>query len=488
MALLSKSKFLAGYQCSKRLWLQIHNPSSATAAGAATQRIFDQGHEVGELAQDQFPDGILIDDDHFHIPDALENTQLTFKRGEPIIYEPAFEFDDVLVRVDILQQLEDETWHLIEVKSSTRIKPENIQDVAIQTYVATGSGLDVSKVSLMHINRGCTFPDLSDLFTLADLTHQSNGLQPSIHTTLTSFKELLDLAEAPDISIGKHCNTPYDCPFIAHCWDGIPATSVYSIPRLSDQKRESLVADGLIELEDIPGDAPLTQTQMDYVEFHREKKVDIDTQAIAEELVTLEYPLHFLDFETDGPAVPRLDGMHPYDQFPFQFSCHVLHKDGRLEHAEYLHQKSTDPRPALGEALVTSVGENGSVIAYNAPFEKMVMVRLSDEYPDLAKALTSIIDRLWDQLIIFRRHYKDYRFKGSNGLKSVLPVLIPEMSYENMDVSQGQEAQVTWNQMIQLSDGSEKQQLVDSLLEYCRQDTFAMVKIHDLLSKLKNEV
>ncbi len=481
MPRLSKSKFLSGNQCVKRLWFEVHRHDLIPPVDPAQQRIFDQGHEVGELAQGQFPGGKLITADHVHIPDALANTQKALSTGESILYEPAFEFDNVLVRVDILERLNNDGWHLVEVKSSTTIKPENIQDVAIQAYVLKGSGLDIDRVSLMHINRESVYPDLSNLFTLVALTDEATNQMPAIHSRIDTYRRMLAESTEPDVGIGTHCSSPYGCPFIEHCWEGVPILSVYTIPRLNEAKRAQLVTAGHVELAEIPESTDLTPTQRKYLEFHRDQRIEIDWESIRSELDGLTYPLYFLDFETDNPAIPRFDGQRPYVQFPFQYSCHILHEDGSLEHREYLHVTNDDPRPALAASLVDAIGEIGHVVAYNASFEKDVILGLAEHFPQYRKSLEAITRRLWDQLVIFRKYYKDYRFNGSNGLKSVLPVIVPEMSYDGMEVSHGQEAQVVWNDMIRMESGPERLKLQQGLLEYCRQDTLAMVRIHQKL-------
>lgn len=483
MPTLSKSKFLAGHQCPKRLWLEVHEPELAPPPSPAQQRIFDQGHEVGELAQEGFIGGVLIAADHLHIPDALEDTRLAMAKGNKILFEPAFEFDDVLVRVDILDRLDNGSWHLIEVKSTTRVKDEHIHDVAIQAYVLGGAEIKVGKISLMHLNRECTYPDLSNLFTLEDISDQVNVLMPALATRVADFRQVVDMSEAPDIGVGRYCTSPYDCPFSASCWEGIPPVSMYSIPRLHEKKLIELAGKDITALEDIPEDYPLTNKQWEYVNFHKNREVQVDWETIRAELDVLEYPLYFLDFETDSPAVPGLVGMHPYEQFPFQFSCHILHEGGTLKHYEYLHEDITDPREPLTEALLEGMGEAGSVVVYNANFEKRVLQKLAGTFPGRTSRIEAIAGRLWDQLAIFRRHYRDYRFKGSNSLKSVLPVLVPSMDYASLAVSEGTEARVAWNTMIRLGDRPEKNKLRKDLLAYCGQDTLGMVEIHRYLTE-----
>jgi hypothetical protein len=173
--------------------------------------------------------------------------------------------------------------------------------------------------------------------------------------------------------------------------------------------------------------------------------------------------------------------MHPYEQFPFQYSCHILQEDGTLTHAEYLHADQTDPRQPLAEQLVTDIPDTGSVLAYNAGFEKRVLNSLQERFPALQASLQGIIHRLWDQLDIFRTYYTDYRFQGSNSIKSVVPVLIPDLSYDDLDIASGDVAQVIWNDMLQTTDARTKQKYAAQLRAYCRQDTLAMVRIHEYL-------
>jgi len=481
---LSKSKYIAGLQCHKRLWLEIHKPELASPPPPGRQRIFDQGTTVGELATEEFPDGVLIEADYLNIPKALEQTKEAMDNSVDIIFEGCFVHENVLVRPDIILRNELGSWNMIEVKSSTTVKPENINDVAVQSWVLHGCGLDMGRVFLKHINRDCVYPNLSNLFKTVDITEQVREAIPTIPNNLSEFQSMLDKPE-PDVPIGENCTNPYSCQFAEYCWKDIPDHSIFTIPRLRWTVKERLIAENKINIDDLPSSLSLNDTQLKYIRSLDTNKSIIDWNSIAEELEKLKYPLHFLDFETDGPAVPRFDGIHPYEQFPFQYSCHIIDKNGKVTHKEYLHESKSDPRKSLAETLVKAIGKKGTVIAYNAPFEKGVLNRLAGWFPEHSVALGSIADRLWDQLAIFRNHYTDYRFGGSNSLKSVLPVIVPSMSYENLGVSDGGEAQVTWNEMIRLPEGSEKNKLVKDMKEYCGQDTWAMVEIHNKLVESK---
>jgi len=479
---LSKSKYIAGLQCHKRLWLEIHKPELASPPPPGRQRIFDQGTTVGELATEEFPDGVLIEADYLNIPKALEQTKEAMDNSVDIIFEGCFVHENVLVRPDIILRNELGSWNMIEVKSSTTVKPENINDVAVQSWVLHGCGLDMGRVFLKHINRDCVYPNLSNLFKTVDITEQVREAIPTIPNNLSEFQSMLDKPE-PDVPIGEHCTNPYSCQFAEYCWKDVPEHSIFTVPRLRWTVKERLIAENKITIDNLPGEFSLNDNQLNYLKSLEMKKPVIDWNEIAGELDKLEFPLHFLDFETDGPAVPRYDGLHPYEQFPFQYSCHVLDEEGNLEHYEYLHESDSDPRQQLAESLVKAIGESGSVIVYNAVFEKGVLIRLAQWYPEYTESLLSIIDRLWDQLYIFRNFYIDYGFRGSNSLKDVLPVIVRSMSYDNLAVGDGTEAQVTWNEMIRLKNGDEKNKLNGNLKEYCGQDTLAMVEIHNVLTR-----
>ena len=213
-------------------------------------------------------------------------------------------------------------------------------------------------------------------------------------------------------------------------------------------------------------------------------RAQVDWPAIRRELGGLEFPLHFLDFETDSPAVPRFEGLHPYGRLPFQFSCHRLTAGGELRHFEHLQEGAGDPRPPLARALGEALGPTGSLVAYNAGFEKGVLEEVAAYLGPgaLASALEAAAGRLWDLLAVFREHYLDPAFGGSNSLKNVLPVLLPAFSYEGLEVANGEEAQAAWACLTGLPEGEQKRHLANALRAYCRQDSLAMVEIYRFLT------
>ncbi|MBN2286616.1 MAG: DUF2779 domain-containing protein [Tissierellales bacterium] len=399
------------------------------------------------------------------------------------IFEAAFLKDDIFVRCDILKRNECGSWDIIEVKSSTKIKDEHLPDVAIQKYVVERCDFEIGQVSLMLINsKDCYFPDLSNLFILFDVSGEIQDSYNEISGNLTIMKSTLEKTDEPINSIGDHCSNPTECPFKDYCWKDVPKQSIFTIPRLHKTKKKELIKAGILDIIHIPVDFKLSDKQQDYVDAVKNNEKQISIAEIRTHLDTLEYPLYFFDFETLNPAIPRFVGMKPYEDFAFQYSCHVMDNNGELEHREYLHTDESDPRLPITESLIKDLGDRGSIIVYNAPFERRILQKLRDTFSEYSIALDNIIERLWDQLDIFKSYYMDPAFYGSNSIKNVLPALAPELSYESLNVQKGDDAQAIWEKMIRETNMEKKQQLIEDLKTYCEMDTLAMVRIHLVLA------
>ena len=476
---LTKSKYLSGLQCHKRLWYEKNHPERASSLSRAQHRLFRQGREVGERARTLFSEGRLISAGS--LAELAEQTQNAIRDGVSCIFEATFIFENTLVKCDILQK-DGDAWNLIEVKMSISVKEEYLPDLAIQKHVLTACGVPISKTQLMHINGECTYPDLSDLFIIEDVTDRVEPLMRSVPGDIETFKRILKSEDEPNILIGEHCDKPYSCSFKAHCWEDVAEKSIFIIPGLRWPKKNALIEEGIFSISDLPVDFSLTDNQQAYVDSVLDGQPQIDSQAIKARLSDLEYPIYFLDFETDNPPVPKFQGLRPYQQFPFQYSCHTWQSDGTEMHHEYLHTDTSDPRLPLVESLLDTISDKGSVVVYTA-YESRVLKSLAEFFPEYAGRLLSIQDRLWDQAVIFRNYYKHPGFKGSYSLKSVLPVLVPSLNYDELDIQDGREAQVVWCLMLDSKSEREREAMIRDLKAYCKLDTEAMVEIHKALLK-----
>ncbi len=484
---LSKSKYLVGLQCEKRLWLESNRRDLLPPIPPTRQRVFDQGHQVGQLAREQFPGGILIDENPMKWADAIVATKAALDTGATTIFEPCFAFEDTIARADVLVKFSDGSFDLIEVKSTTGSKPEHVWDLAVQTWVYEGCGLRIAHASLMHLNKECRYPDLSNLFAIDDLTEEMRKHITEVPGNIARMKAVLNSKAEPTIRLGSRCSSPYECSFFDYCsklWK-LPVPSVFNIPHLGADKRDLLIEAGALAIEDLPADADIGTQGSRFVRLYLSKSKEIDKLAIARWIKGLSYPLWFLDFETDGPAIPRLEGLGPFGTIPFQFSLHVLEADGRLTEAPgYLHLTADDPRPGIADALLEQIGREGTLVAYNASFEKRVIGQLASFLPSLAKGLQALQPRFADLLDVFRNHYIDPAFGGSNSIKNVLPVICPDLGYASLEVRNGEEAQAIWSKLISSTDEAERVALAKGLRAYCGLDTLAMVRLFQFLTDL----
>lgn len=247
---LSKSRFTAGLQCHKQLWWRVHEPDSPElVVGPAQQAIFDQGTRVGEVARTYVPGGELVDLPHDAFATRISRTRELLFYRVPAIYEATFTGGDVYAAVDILER-EGDRFHLIEVKSSTRLKPEHLPDVAIQLHALRSNGLDVSRAELMHLNRECTYPHLEDLFVREDVTAEVEALQPALPELIAGQLRML-AGGLPDVPIGEHCRTPHECPFMGRCWRDVPEHHVSTLYKVPNGGAD-LIARGFETIAELP--------------------------------------------------------------------------------------------------------------------------------------------------------------------------------------------------------------------------------------------
>ena len=484
---LSKSRFLAGLQCPLRLWYQCYNRDFASEVSPAQQAVFDTGHEVGRLATELYPEGILIEEDHLHHKEAIQSTLKAMDNPNvPEIYEGGFIHDGVRVRVDILEKLGNGRWNLIEVKSSTSEKDIYLPDVAVQYHVLKGSGLDIDKVILMHLNNQYAYDGknirLEQLFSRTDITRKAIIYQNQVPSLISSFNDMLAKPEEPKVKPGRHCKNPYECEFWEHCTKDMPEHWVLNLSGITQKKLNDLTALGIEDIRDIPASFSLTAVQ-ERIRSCVINSKDYISPELKDELMNVEYPIHFLDFETIGPAVPRYAGTRPYQTIPFQWSDHILCEDGVVEHREYLCVEDKDPREEFTQSLLDVLGREGSIVTFTS-YEEGIIKGLGEELSECRDKLHALLIRIKDLHKIIRRYYYHSGFHGSFSLKSVLPALIPEMSYKNLEIQEGQLAGLEYLRMINPSTSAyEKEKIRKDLLTYCGHDTLAMLRIREELLK-----
>jgi len=481
---LAKSTFLAGLQCPKRLWFQVHEPETSETPDLDARRRMDEGIRVGRLAREHVPGGVLVGSWYATVEARLSATRAALEAGERVLYEASVLADDVLVQADILER-QSEAYTLIEVKSSTRVKDEHIPDAAVQLWALRRAGVAVQRAEVMHLNRECRFPDLSNLFVREDVTGLVEGLLPEVPERVASLLAVPD-GPCPDVAVGPHCEQPRTCPFHARCWEAAPPDHVSTLHNLSARRAAEFIERGWITIGQLPDDVDLPETAARQVRSLRHGARIVEP-GLADALATLQGPLGYLDFETINPAIPVWPGCRPYDQIPVQFSCHVEQDDGSLRHFAHLVDGPGDPRAELAHRLVTACQGARTLLTYNVSFERAGVRRLLEAVPALAAELADIESRLVDLLPVVRNHVYDPAFEGSFSIKGVLHGLVPGQGYDDLEIRDGGTASLMLSRLI--LDGEavsdiERARLRRQLLAYCERDTLAMVAVLAELRRL----
>jgi hypothetical protein len=478
---LSKSKLTAFEQCPRKLWLSKHRPDAESLDDGAEAR-FAIGHEVGDVACTLFPTGVMVHAE----PDlqaALDRTRELLDGGwaEPI-FEATFEYDGVLVRIDVLSP-EAEGWSIAEVKSSASVKDYHLGDLATQVWVATQSGLPVTAASIRHIDTGFRlqregdyaglFQDADRLHDLADRIADRPGIVQSARAVLSG--------DEPVVETGDHCQAPFPCGFSDYCNRSEPPGPEWPIsllPQTGKKVAHQWAQKGLRDLRDIPVGALSNATHERVREATASGLAFHDRDAAVAATAGWALPRAYLDFETINLAIPRWLGTSPYQQIPFQYSCHIEGPDGRLTHTGFLAIDGHDPRRACAETLIRDLGGDRcrSIVAYNASFERRCVRELALANPDLSDALTEIEAKIVDLLPVTRAAYYHRDQRGSWSIKAVLPTIAPELAYDDLDVKDGGAAQEAWREAVHIDTTEERRAaLKEGLERYCERDTEAMV-------------
>jgi Domain of unknown function(DUF2779) len=482
---LSKSKYISGLQCLKLLWVSINDAARLPAYDAATQHVFDQGHMIGELAQQLYPGGIRLEQEN--IGANLRETKASLKLRKPL-FEAAFSGNRRYCRVDILKPGVDEAWDIVEVKSTNDVKDEQLYDVAFQQHCCQLNGVKINRCHIMHLNREYVKHgdiDPRQLFVTEDVTDRLNEFADGLETHIAEMLTVIDSDECPETAVGQHCNDPYDCLLREECWKHLPEHNVmtlYSGKKLG----EDLMVQGILDISNIPEDIKLNDKQQIQKDCVICGQPHIDTDEIKSFLKGLKYPLYFMDFETFATGVPIYDGTSPYQNIPFQFSLHVITKPGAMvEHYEFLAEGKDDPRPAFLAQLKQDIGPKGNILVYYAAFEKSMLKELAGAFPEYQEWVDSVAERIVDLNVPFRDFsYYHPQQMGSSSLKHVLPALT-NLSYDDLEIGEGTTASLKFMEAAfgNIPDAARQKIRLD-LLTYCGQDTGGMIEILKKLQEL----
>ncbi len=474
---LSKTRILAGLHCEKRLYFMLNRPELAKTKKSP---LAESGIAVGRQARKEFSAGVLVNrfqkDSN---PFSETNTYLN-DENVPAIFEAGFRYQDTEVFVDILQR-DGSRWNLIEVKSSSSVKDEYIDDVTVQYLVLSNAGIAINRIELMHLNKNFIYQgnkNYDGLFIREDISERVTHHSRFISDEIERLKQNMTKGE-PVRHVDGHCKNPYNCEFKSYCEKQDGEYPVSWLPNAAVAIRK-LHENGIYDIRDIPVNVLTSETHIKVrsVTINGQGQLESNAAAI---LRKLDYPRYYLDFETINFAVPIWQGTKPSQQHPFQWSCHIQKQDSTTTHKEFLDVSGKDPRRKFAESLIAACGTEGPVIVYNQSFEKGIIKNLAGAYEDLSDQLLAINARVFDLLPVMKKYYYHPDMKGSWSIKHVLTCLVPELRYSDLgEVQDGLMAQSAYHEITsgKLSK-EEKASLYADMLDYCKLDTYAMLAIID---------
>jgi Domain of unknown function(DUF2779) len=485
--LVSKTDYMRWRECQKNAWLAIHKPDFYYSFEPSEFELAlrETGEQVESMARGLFPNGVLVGGRDER---AWELTQKLINAKTPTIFQPVFAKDGFIAIADILTfNANTDSYTIYETKSSSNEKNEYLVDVAFQALLLRRCRLKVNQAYLVHLN-----PDyvrhgdlnLHGLFVFHNMTGQIGEVENAIVREMEESKAYLVTESEP----AGHCTCIYKgrsnhCTTFSYSNPHVPAYGVHDISRIgnSPKKLKEMVDAGIFELDRIPAHIQLSEAQRNQIDVYTSGEVLINKAAIAAELNGLQFPLHFIDYETHLSAIPLFDGWSPNKQVPFQYSLHVVESPGReVIHNEFLHTVLRDPDVPFAMSLKEHLGPSGSIIVWNKTFECSHVNRpIAMRHPEFSEFFFDFEKRVYDLADIFSKRYYIHRgFLGKTSIKNILPVLVPELSYQELDINEGSVASAAWPRLVsgKLNE-AERKKICDDLRKYCGLDSYAMCAI-----------
>jgi predicted RecB family nuclease len=485
---LTKTGYLDFLRCPKRLWLKTYANEFRTPNGPAAQARLETGEEVGTAARSLFPRGVLVEGHDWgealtQTADAMRNPRVQ------AVFEAAFEHRGIRIRVDVLERLDGNSWGLREVKTSTGIKHEHLNDIAIQYFVLRECRIRVPSVELIHVDGSykCGPGEASweRLFSRRDLTDEIHRAMPEVPNRTAEAIRLLQAQSEPQVRPAHQCTNPYDCEFKAHCTRDKPLDWIRYLPGLTRKEYQELSVLRYERIKDIPEKYRRSEARA-----LQRRAIDegrpVCTDQLGEALSGFGPPAVYLDIETMSPAIPLYEGTHPYDVIPFQWSLHEVDSSGSISHRGFLAEGRSDPRREFCETLIEVLrGREEPVVVYSS-YEKRQLFALGRDLADLEPELDRIRGKILDLYEVVRSHVYHPEFRGSFSLKTVGPVLVPGLSYDDLaEIGGGQDAAGAFLRIAQRrTTGNEEALLRAALLDYCARDTRALFLLHRALRAL----
>lgn len=489
---LSKSKIKQNNQCEKMLWLEINNPKLGVF-DTKTQAVFDQGRKIESLMHSFFNEKKLNTAivKSFKNVDKITETQKYLSQNIEVIFEASFSHKGAIVQFDALVRKENGNYFAIEVKSSSSVKEDHIEDMTIQYWILNEGQTQVKleEYYLWHVNKQATNTDPEVFFEKKNLIETLISNKAKFDEMFTHAETTAKITNEPVKPIGSHCFEPYKCKFWNYCSSKINQNYDSPLFLPNFPKKYEAINSGIDSVKSKDFQDKYSDYCLKYplvLSSIYNNSLNMNHSAILKELNDLVFPLAFFDFETLMTAFPVLENQKPYQQLVVQFSTHKLDINESMTHSEFLWDSKKDPSRFVAESLIESLKDSGSILSYNKTFEKTQIANLAKLFPDLSNDLLQISSRFVDLMDIVKKYVYHPDLKGSYSLKEVSPALLGEVgSYQNSTIKSGSEISNNYLIFLSTENQEEKQKIKSALLDYCHFDTLNLVLLYWFLKDPK---
>lgn len=483
---ISKTSFLKFDQCSKSFFLYKKFPQLKDTLTKEKQLIFNRGNKIGVLAQQLFPGGIDVSLQTNNLQQALDLTRELVLKKQPVIYEATFVFNSVLVMVDVLH-LNETGYTAYEVKSSLKISDVYIKDACLQYYVLKNTLNNVCDFFLVTINPEYTLREKTDV----KMYFKKRSIKQNAEKNLSFFEEqiknalfVLEKNTVPDLPVGKHCFSPYQCDFLGACWKNTNnPKSIFNLGKIDKDVLYNWHKSGIDTVDKIPNlEKQLPQVQIQ-VNCMLQQQEFFNKEALTKWFTGLDENCAFLDMEVWSPAVPVYQNTNPFEQIPFLFSL-CFNSGETIQFKEYLKPVNEDARDMFLVELLKATSDFSKVIVFDKNLEVGILSQLQKKFPDYSESIQSLTNKLYDLAdIVNHLYYYHPGLKGNFSLKGIASVVYPESTYNNLEISSGIIAMNVYESLLKeinpIIAETKKQQLVD----YCNMDTISCLRFFRYLKE-----
>lgn len=483
---ISKSDYMLFLKHPAWLWLKKHAKQLLPPVDASLQHRFDEGHAFEPFAEALFPNLTKLSfSDFSSYRSLLKRTENAWQTGATAVAQGRYESGPITCISDVVSR-DGDSFALTEIKSSTSVKKEHAFDLAFQRIVLEAAGFNVTRCAVAHVNREYVRTGRIEPRELVAITDITQKVDAQIENTRTWIDQALNVVASktmpdPAPELARHKSYREWMDIRKKLDPPMPSNSSHRLPFINAKTATTLIEAGITTLDQIDDPTFLGKSTQRYLRARADGARSVDQAGLAQFLTKIEYPVYYLDYETSQSLLPPWEGTRPYQQVPFQYSLHIQRDPaGEIEHREYLHRDESNPMPALLERLRGDVGETGTVLVWYEAFEKTRNMEMASAYPQYSDFLDKMNSRVIDLMKPFSDEViRDPAFNGSASIKAVLPILLPELSYEDLAIREGSSASRLWKDVtLTHPDAAERTKVYDDLVAYCTLDTWAMVAIH----------